>query len=334
MGSSTVTVQSVFDFLKSMGETDTVLPVGGWSTANCLTIATDVMNDLIAERFNFKWNRFRCKPFYTVTYATDYAQVGITNIGWIESARWKDINSTSTPQPEWSVEAVQDLETTSIVGNPPGKVAWYPNDQLDQGAWPGASKIYTQPFGATTTPENPPINILDPSGNILVLTIYGTTGATAPDAGPDADEGTQVTDGTCTWTVASPDSQGFRLWPRSSQHPVVYQVLVTAQRKAPPAFVKMNQFINPVPDDYAHYFRTGCRIHSYKISPNPKAQTLYPSLRTEWLASMQSATKQADRELGNAGFIPDRSVVAGTGDGYDVGPANPYGWQTWPGGNA
>jgi hypothetical protein len=331
MGSSTVTVQSIFDFLKTMGEVDTILPIGGYSVSNCLTIASDVMSDLIARRFNFKWNRFKCPVFYPTTYQTDYAQVGLTNIGWIESARWIDINNTSIPKPEWPIEAVQDLETTSSVGNPIGKVAWYYNSELDQGVWPGPNQVYTQPLGATTTPRNPPTNILDASGNILVLSVYGITGATAPDAGPDAAESTAILDGTCTWLVASPDSQGFRVWPRPPEQTVVYEVRVIGQRKAPPAFIKMSNFINPVPDDFASYFRTGCRIHSYKISPNPNAQKMFEGLRGSWLQSMEDATKQADRELGNAAFIPDRSVVAGTGDGFDVGPANPYGWSTWVG---
>jgi hypothetical protein len=40
--------------------------------------------------------------------------------------------------------------------------------------------------------------------------------------------------------------------------------------------------------------------------------------------------KQGDREQTNAGFVPDRSVVAPQG-GIDIGPANPYLYNVWPG---
>ena len=66
------------------------------------------------------------------------------------------------------------------------------------------------------------------------------------------------------------------------------------------------------------------------MSPNPKMQALFPTMRGEWLTAMESAMKEGDRELDNAGFIPDRSVVAPQG-GIDVGPANPYLYNVWPG---
>jgi hypothetical protein len=316
-----------------MGELAPVIPAGGYSVQIALTMATDVMAELISQRFNFKWNREKIPPFYTNSWQQDYACISSTwpaPIGWMEGAYWIDINNTALPKPTYPIEVVRDLVPTSISGNPPAKIAWYPNKELIQGVWPGAFKLYTQPLGAVITPTNPPINILDTNGNILVLTTFGTTGATAPAAPASSAEGTTVNDGSCVWTVADPEGQGFRLLPLPPQQAVVYQVNVVAQMKAPPAFTAMQQQINPVPDDHAKWFRDGFKAFCYEMSPNPQMRVLFPKMRELWLAAIGGALKQNDRETDNAGFIPDRAVVAAQG-GIDIGPANPYLYSVWPG---
>ena len=333
MGSSTTSIQSIADYVSSMGEIAPILPTGGYSVQTALTMATDVMAELISQRFNFKWNREKIPPFYTNSWQQDYAGIGSTwpaPMGWMEGAYWIDINNTALPKPTWPIEVVRDLVPSSISGNPPAKIAWYPNKELIQGMWPGASKTYLQPLGAVITPTNPPTNILDANLNILVLTTYGTTGATAPVAPPASAEGVTVNDGTCVWTVADPEGQGFRLLPLPPQQAVVYQVNVVAQMKTPPPFTSMQQQINPVPDDHAKWFRDGFKAHCYEMSPNPQMRALFPKMRELWLAAIGGALKQDDRETDNAGFIPDRTVVAPQG-GVDIGPANPYLYNVWPG---
>lgn len=334
MGSSTVTIQSINDYVSSMGELQPVLPTGGYSTGTALTIATDVMAALISQRFNFKWNRMKVPPFYTNSWQQDYAQLSITKwpaaLGWIEGAYWIDINNTALPKTVYAIEVLRNLVPTSTPGNPPAKIDWLPNNQLNIGVWPGPNMIYTQPLGATITPTNGPINILDVNGNILVLRDYGTTGSLAPSAPAKSVEGIAVNDGSCVWLVADPNSQGFRLQPLPPQQGVVYQVNVVAQMRAPAAFTKMNQQINPVPDDYATWFREGYKAFCYQMSPNPGMQNMFEKKREQWLAAIGSALRQGDREQDDAGFIPDRSVVAAQG-GLDIGPANPYLWNVYPG---
>jgi hypothetical protein len=333
MGSSTTSVQSVVDYIMSLGELTPVLPTGGYSVGTALTMATDVMLDLISERFNHKWNRMKVPPFYTISWQQDYALLGSAlaqPMGWLEGAYWVDINNTSLPKPTYPIEVVRDLEVTSISGNPPSKLCWLPNDQLNQSLWPGPNQVYTQPLGALITPTNPPTNILDPNGNILVLTTYGTTGATRPTLPLNSIEGVTVNDGSCIWTVASPNAQGLRLKPLPPQQGVVYQVNVIAQKKAPPPFTSMGQFIDPVPDDYANWFRAGFSAYCYKLSPNPQMRNMFPTMQQNWLAALEKSMKQGDREIDNAGFIPDRSSVAAQG-GVDIGPANPYLYNVWPG---
>lgn len=334
MGSSTTTIRSIVDYLCTLGELGNVLPASGYGTGTWATMATDVMGQLIAQRFNWKWNREKIPPFYTISWQQDYAGMNTlypAPIGWLESAYWIDINnSAALPKPTYPVEVVRDLPPTSISGNPPAKICWYPNHELNYGAWPGSNKVYTQPLGAVITPTNPPTNILDSNGNILVLTTYGTTGTAAPSLPANSVEGTTIADGSCIWTVADPESQGFRIAPLPPQQSVVYQVNVVAQRKAPPPFTQLSQLINPVPDDYAQWFRDGMYVFSHKMSPNPQARSSFISMQNLWLKAMLESAKQGDRETDNAGFIPDRGVVSTVPQ--DIGPANPFGWYyVWPG---
>jgi hypothetical protein len=291
------------------------------------------MNDLIAQRFNWKWNRALIPPWYTISWQQDYAGLNTlypAPIGWLETAWWVDINNTSYPKPTWAIEIKRDIAVTTIAGNPPLKVDWDYNRNLVQDLWPGPGKIYTLPLGTHITPTNPRTNIRDGNRNILVLTTYGTTGTTAPIAPEGAAEGTTVSDGTCIWTVADPDSQGFRIFPLPPQQGVVYQVNVVAQMKAPPPFTSMQQQINPVPDDHSSWFREGFIAYCYRLSPNPQMRAMFPQNRQLWLAAIEASMKQNDREQTDSGFIPDRSVIAGSG-AADIGPAWPYAGNPWPG---
>lgn len=332
MSSSTTTLQSVVDYMSSLGELMPVLPSGGYSVSTALSIATDVMSELIAERFNWKWNRMKIPPFCTISWQQDYAQISSrfpAPIGWLEGAYWVDVNNTALPKPTYPIEVKRDLPVTSISGNPPGKIAWHYNSQLNQGVWPGPGQVYTQPVGAVITPTNPPTNILDSEGNILILTQYGTTGDTPPFS-LSPTEGSAVPDGSCIWTVVNPDSQGFRILPLPPQQGVVYQVNVIAQMQAPPPFQSLQDLLTPVPDDYARWFRDGFYAWCYKMSANPQARAQFPQMHQQWLMAMEKARKQGDREEDNAGFIPDRSVVGATG-GWDIGPALPYNYYPWTG---
>jgi len=334
MGSSTTTIQSIVDYAMSLGELTPVLPTAGFSVNTALTIATDVMNDLLSQRFNWRWNRMLLPPFWTISWQQDYAgrnSTYIAPIGYLEKASWTDINNTAYPKPTYYIEVTREIERTSISGNPPAKLDWDFNKNLMQAQWPGPYKQYVYPLGALITPTNPNTNIRDVNGNILVLTGWGVTGSTPPQLPAGSSEGTMVLDGTCTWTVADPESQGFRIMPLPPQQGVVYQIDCVAQKKAPPPFTSMQQQIDPVPDDDAHWFREGFIAYSYRMSPNPQMRALFPNQRQFWMAAIEGALKKGDRELiTNAAFIPDRSVVAPQG-GIDIGPANPFLYNVWPG---
>lgn len=329
MGSSTTSLQSVVDLMQSMGSLSVAQAVGGYSALTWLSIGNDVLNDLVSQKFNWKWNQFKIPSFLTISYQCDYATIGQQGIGWVESGMWTDINNTSLPLPRFPLQAVRGLQPTSWAASPPAEVCWMKNSTLEQGVWPGVSQTYTNPIGTASTPQNPRTNILDPHGNILILTQYGVTAAdgTGPDAGADAVPGTVIVDGTCRWTVADPSAQGFRLIPMPPASGVVYQIDLIGQAN-PPQFTNLDQMIDPIPDDYAGSFRYGAYVYCHKYATDPAIKREFPIMRNAWMAEIMDSLKQGDREAEGAGFIPGKSAMADTWTS-NVGPANPYG-SGWP----
>lgn len=335
MGSSTTSLQSVVDLMATMGSLSVAQAAGGYSQLTWLAIANDVVDDLVSQRFNWKWNSFKLPPFYTNSYQSDYATISLKTIGWLENAMWTDINNTCLPKPRFALEAVRELQPTSWAASPPSAVCWMRNSVLEQGVWPGNSVVYTAPLGVAPQPQNSPTNILDPDGNILVLTNYGTTAATGtePVATPIAPAttvvpGQTVVDGTCIWTVADPYAQGFRITPLPPAQGVIYKIDVVGQSN-PPSFTSLSQMIDPIPDDYANTFRNGVYVYCHKYSPDPMHKRDFPMMQRLWLGAIEEALKQGDREQEGAGFVVSKPAMAEMW-GQDVGPANPYG-SGWPG---
>lgn len=338
MGNSTIRVQDVMDSIAAVGDIQTVFDhTGGWADEPALTIANDVMKELLGLRFPWKWNRFKIPPFPLISLQQDYASLNIMGLGWLENGLRIDINNTTVPPPTWPIYAVRDLQMANVQGGFPYQVCWFYNRDLEQGVWPGPGVRYVWPVGpaVSSPPDNPNTNILDKNGNILVLTTYGVTGLTAPFAPPWPDNtaapdgypvGVQIPDGTCVWKVANPDAQGFRFTPMPPAGGQVWLARLWGQWKAP-TFTKLQQLINPVPDDEEKWFRDGCVAYAHRYSANPAVKARYPQMKAEWIAAMEMETKKNDREDESKGFFPDRSVMAPSYQ-TDPGPyPYRYGWR-------
>jgi hypothetical protein len=216
-------------------------------------------------------------------------------------------------------------------GGFPYQVCWFYNRDLEQASWPGPGKVYVNPIGAQTDPENPPTNITDKYGNLLSLYEYGTTGDTPPAATPPTNPdqciiGQIITDGTCKWIVMDPDAQGFRFNPMPPSGGNVWLVRLWAQKRAP-RFWKLKQTIDPVPDDESKWFLDGCIAYAHRYSANPAVKQRYEPMKLAWQGAMADETKQNDREDESKGFFPDKSVMA---PGYTTDPGPypyRYGWR-------
>lgn len=324
MPASTYVLQDIVTYVRTDGKIDPLLAVAGFSQVKVLGIANDTITAMFAEPFNWKFNRILIPTFFTISFQQDYASVNIGNIGWLEHGALRDINNAAIPKPIFPIEVVRDLERTYAQLGRPGQVCWLYNNGLIQGTWPGPNTLYTNPVGAATTPANPLINILDPNGNIQILTTYGTTGGVQPTwPAASSSQGTTTTDGTCVWTVSNPFGQGFRLGTLPAQTGVCWEVGLVAQAK-PPKFTSLTQPMDPITDEYIKYFREGFIAHSYLTSSDPKLYEIGERRKATWESDMKKMMSQANRERDAVGFYPDRGIMSGAYP-FPIGPAWPYG---------
>lgn len=318
------------------------------------------------QPFNWKWNRYNLPPFPTISLQQDYFIPNLVNLGWIESAWAVNINQTSIPKSKTFLEVRKDLMVSYDQTTYPGKICWLPNNMLTVGTWgqtplgptagypsgqttvagpgltgqqnPGPGVVYTNPIGTLITPINATTAIADPNGNLWCLTTFGTCGAVQPvwPANPTFPTfrnpqimPSTVTDGTCVWTAINPNGQGIRLDPIPPQTGVVWMVQVVGQMRAP-RFFNLNQYINPIPDDFEWAFKQGFFAQCYRRNPDPKVRSRFPQENQLWLDALDKAVKQVDREMDDFGFYPT-SMVMDTGWGINpINPAQPFGpWTGW-----
>lgn len=348
MGNSTTRLQDVMDSISAIGDIQTVFDhTGGWSDEPAISIANDVIQELISIRFPWKWNRVKIPPFPLTSLQQDYASIRLRGLGWLENGLRVDINNTFFPPPTWVVYAVRDLQMSHIQAGFPYQVCWFYNRDLEQYFWPGPGVQYIWPIadrghwplvntGSNDLfPHNPPTNIRI-QGQILTLTVYGITGDTEPVIPPWSDPdipqpkdypiGLEVKDGTCVWTVCDPDAQGFRFHPIPPAGGNVWLMRLWGQRRAP-KFHSLQQYLDPIPDDEVKWFKDGCIAYAHRYSANPAVKTRYGNMKAEWIAAMEMETKKNDREDESKGFFPDQSVMSPSYT-TDPGPyPYRYGWR-------
>lgn len=351
MPNSTTPLSSIVTYIRTFPELAPFIQstAAGASLQPALTIFNDVMIELISQRFNWKWNRFNVPVLFTNSWQQDYA-LPLNTLGWLEHGFIVDINNNSMPQQKWPLEVVKDLEATSQQYGRPGQACWLPNDQLIFATWGAANpggqtgpnpqplQKISNPLGfaVNSGPNNPFTQIQDPNGNFWIVTTYGTTGAVQPTwtnpptyptfTNPTAVAST-ITDGTVVWTAVNPKGQGVRLNPIPPQSGVVYQVNLIGQNR-PFAFSKgpftaLNQTIEPIPDDFAKWFRDGAVAFAYEHSNEAKVTAKAALMKQKWFMSIAESMKQGDHERDNAGFYPATDILQQPFSIYP-GPAYPY----------
>jgi hypothetical protein len=360
MPNSTYTLAKACTYARTFPDLSTVIqsPAGGASLEPALTIANDVMTDMISQACNWKWNRQILPAWYTNGFQQDYALPGVVNLGWLEHGVLIDINNTAIPKPVWPLEVVRDLEFTSTQYGRPGQICWLPNDQLYYGTWgaqntgnstiglnPGPNMVIGTLLGVYAAPINPILQVQDAFGNLWVVTTFGTTGATNPFATNQNPSyptsvnptitATTVTDGSVVWTAVNPKGMGIRVNPIPPQTGIVYKFYVAAQYRAfaftasaggnfsGGPFSSLQQTIEPIPDDFAKYFRDGFVAMAAAHSQDPKVRAKFQDLYSMWQKSLMDARRQMDRERENSGFYAPSVMDQGWQDVY-LGPAQPF----------
>jgi hypothetical protein len=351
MGNSSYTLQNLVDIARAMGDLAPTLPTGGSYETIALSAINDAMTAMLAgsskgSQFNFKFNRIEIPPFFINSYQQDYAS-SVVNLGWLESCGAYNTSSTQQPKPYRVIEVRRDVLITNAQTGNLAKIAWMQNDTLQYGVWgqvanvsltglsnPGPGVTYVDPTGMTALPANPVTQVKDAFGNLWIVTGYGTCGNTNPFitnlnpvfpslANPTT-VATTATDGGVTWTAVNPKGQGFRLNPMPTQTGPVWQVAPVGQARIA-QFTTLDQFLEPVPDDYFTYLKTGFFAQCYRFHPDPKQRGKFQTEFTLWMQALDNAVRQGSREEDDWGFVPGSNVMD-TGWAFNpVNPAMPYG---------
>ena len=338
MGNSTITLQAMMDSIAAIGDIQTVFDhTGGWADEPAITIGNDVMKELLGTRFPWKWNRLKVPPFPLISLQQDYCSLNLQGIGWLENGLRIDINNSTVPPPTWPIFAVRDLQMSNVQGGFPYQFCWFYNRDLEQGVWPGAGVSYiladrTEPRQPTrqSQHQHPRRAGQHPGAHHLwsdrrhCARRSPWPDGTAPP--PNYPAGVKIQDGTCVWTVANPDAQGFRFNPMPPSGGQVWLARLWAQFKAP-TFTTLQQLLNPIPDDESKWFRDGCIAYAHRYSANPTVKARYLPMKQEWVRAMEAETIKNDREDESKGFFPDKSVMAPSYT-TDPGPyPYRYGWR-------
>jgi hypothetical protein len=347
---STITLQQIVDSARAYKELTPVLSNPGWTNEPAVTIANDVMQKILAQTLNWKWNRGYIPAFLTVALQQDYV-TNIANMGWMEQA-WKiDINNNTNPnapKPIFAMEAVRDLEQTAYQASP-FNVSYIPNSLAFMGVWKPNFTLSCG-YGVAQTPASFIQQFIDVNGNILFINSaacgvtfnspgfsgtpivltgynpYGITGSVQPFAAPGASAGTQVTDGTVTWTVADPNGYAMRLAPLPAFSGITWLIQPVYQLK-PPQITTLKSTLAPIPDELTYLFREGFFAMCYEHAGSRLGASKY----AKWEESIFMALRAGDRERDDTIMYPTESIMGGSPwtNGLPFGPGWPY--QLWGG---
>jgi len=314
---STITIKNIVDQIRVYPQ---VVPVLGTSPGlePALSIANDVLQNILAQSLPWKFNRAAASPFLTVALQQDYI-TSITDLAWLEQGWRIDINNTATPLPVFAEETVRDLQQTSWQSNP-FQISWIPNSLALYGTWK-ANTSYPTGLGAAQTPTSPIQQFIDANGNFLFVSTNGISGNVQPVLPASSTAGTTVADNTVVWTVADPNGIALRLAPIPAIGGITWQIKPFYQKK-PPIKTRLTDTLFPLPDEFGYLFRQGflamCMIHAGKKEGRDAFNM--------WREDLITALRSADRERDQTALYPSESLTGGSGWGYGspIGPAWPY----------
>jgi hypothetical protein len=346
-------LQSICNGLRGYPEISNILFAGTAPTAQpTLSIANRVLQRIFSPGLNWRWNRGYVNVnnqgfggILTVALQQDYV-TQFTNVAWLEQAWRVDINNSTNngnmaPKPIFACETIRDSAQTSYQANP-FNVSFIPNQLAFMGQWQ-ANTAYGCGYGVQQVPITPIQQFVDANGNILYLdsTVlnlnisspgysqapivlptpnpYGVSGSVQPVLPANSTPGTQVTDGTVTWTVADPNGYAMRITPLPAYSGLCWLIIPVYQKK--PTILMALSNIIPIPDEYMYVFFDGFLAGCRDAADHSK----YGESYQVWEQDLWRYLQSGDRERDETTFYPSQGLSGGGVQvGFPVGPSNPF----------
>jgi hypothetical protein len=177
---SLITLQKILKKILPIGDLNPILAnVSGYQLEPFLTCCQDVLTEIYAQSFPYKWNELELPIFYSNAFQQDYALVNpdgssFYNVEWLTRGIVMQMVGTQLPKPWGYVEtgrqltqATGTLNQTGLWSNPVFQACTFPNYMLYYGTWgagnqgsqsfgnnPGPGAIIAGPYGPTVTFAN------------------------------------------------------------------------------------------------------------------------------------------------------------------------------------
>jgi hypothetical protein len=352
-------LQQVVNGLRGYPEINSLLFSGNVPTqSTILSIANRVSQRIFSQGLNWKWNRAYVNQtaagfggILTVALQQDYV-TSTTNLAWLEQGWRIDINNSTNngnmaPKPIFGCETIRDSAQTSYQANP-FNVSFIPNSLAFFGQWSPLT-AYGCGYGVAQVPITPIQQFIDANGNYLYLDSrplglniespgfsgpgpiplpipnpYGISGSVQPVLPVNSAAGTQVTDGTVTWTVADPNGYAMRLTPLAAYSGLAWLVIIAYQKK--PTILKNLTDILQTPDEYVYIFTDGFLAGCRDAIDHSK----YGDSYRQWEEDLMGYLRSGDRERDETTFFPSEGLTGGgVRTGFPIGPSNPFNYGGW-----
>jgi len=296
--------------------------------------------------------------FFLNSWQQDYFVPNVVLLGWLESCSAVNYSCTQYPKPVYPVMVKRDLLITfNLSNNNDARICWMQNDTMQSGMWglpaqvnptgnfnPGPGMQYFNPVGLSAMqPFAPSTSIHDAFGNLWTVNNLApinnpsqvlTCGPTNPfltnlnPVYPTVQNptaiATTVMDGTVQWIAINPKGQGFRVSPLVAETGPEWLIQPVAQAKVP-FFTSLQQYLDPVPDDFYSFFKQGFFAQCYRRNPDQKVRAKFQTEWEIWQKALQNAVRFGANQEDDWGFVPGSNVMD-TGYSYNpISPAAPYG---------
>lgn len=324
MSNSTITVQNVVDWARAYPKLAPVLGVGGFSLQPALSIANDVLAEIIAAPLNWKFNRRTVTPWATTKGQQD---VGVTG-----AAAWAlgpSPPAGGAPIALSPLGATQSGFTVTLNTTVP--------HGFSVGQAVNVAGVAVAAYNGIGTPGSGAFPITAVPSPISFQYTLGTSGLAASGAPGITDfnwiESATVQDASTTLTpppefiieavnyieptgdmgnpskvcMLSDDGSGtltFRTWPVPGSF--VWLLNVVYQAK-PPLLTALSNTWAPIPDELGRVVRSGFLALAMRHAGDARANEQYAMFRGQLMEALNSK----DREPRNEGLYPWRGIQIG-----------------------